>query len=178
MFTHRILRNVFFSSSCVAGALAGTMLGGPAEEATPEAQLALEQLQSDFHGATTLADYDLMHSLWTDNAVFHGPAGPVVGPDAIADFFANGPRWGQVASLAPTYKTWFEIDGNVAKGQFECVLVDTFGADPVTTPLSTIPFGSQNQGVEIVQHSTASITAVRDRGVWKIQVFRGAAGTM
>ena len=91
------------------------------------------------HGANTMADYDLMKSIWTEDAVFNGPGGPIVGPTAIANFFAAGPRWGKTASLAPTYKTQYAIQGNEAQLQFECILVDTGGKSPLATTLSTVP---------------------------------------
>ena len=177
MSATRIARTAFFSSCCLISALLGTSTassGGAVD--SPQALLALEKLQSDFHGASTLADADLMRSLWADDAVFHGPTGPIVGPDAITSFFTSGPRWGKVASLAPTYKTWFEIHGNRAEGQFECILVETVGSNPLTTSLSTIPFGNQNPTVEIVQHSTASVTAAKERGRWVLKTFQGSAG--
>lgn len=179
MQANRIVRWVFVSSSCLIGGLVGAgAAGDSAPSDNPHAQIALQQLQSDFHGASTLGDYELMRGLWTDDAVFNGPTGPVVGPDAIASFFAAGPRWGRSASLAPTYKTWFEVHGNQAVGQFECVILAVDGTSPLTTPFSSIPFGSQNPDVEIVQHSTASVTAVKHRGRWLLQTFAGSAGPM
>lgn len=180
MFANRIARTVFFSSSCLISGLVGTTAAGSLElPGSPRAELALQQLQSDFHGAGATGDYELMKSLWADDAVFNGPTGPIVGPEAIANFLSSDPsRWGKVASLAPTYKTWFEIHGNTAIGQFECVIIETPASDPLNTAFSSIPFGSQNPNVEIFQHSTASVTAVKRRGRWVIQTFTGGAGPM
>lgn len=171
----------------VRGMISGTVLAAAAATAvaltgaTPgpgqaTAQLALQQLQTDFHGAGTLGDYELMHSLWAEDAVVMAAGQVFVGPDDIADFFSSGPNWGTAASLAPTYKTNWDVQGNTASIQFECILVNTGGLDPLTTPLSTIPFGGQNPDVEIVQHSTATCTAVREQGRWVFQTFSGSAG--
>jgi hypothetical protein len=81
-----------------------------------------------------------------------------------------------IASLSPTYKTNYSIHGNTASLQFECVIVYTGGLDPLTTALSTIPFGGQNPNVEIVQHSTATCTAVKQGNRWVFQSFSGGAG--
>lgn len=173
----RLARVSLVSSLCLITGLIGTRATGGRELVNnPRAQLELQQLQVDFHAAGTLGDEELMRSLWAEDAVFFGPRGPVVGPDAITAFFIGGEWWGEAASLAPTYKTWFEVDGNEAAGQFECILVEVRGSSPLTTPLSAIPFGSQNPDVEIVQHSTATVTAVKRRGRWLLHTFRGSAG--
>jgi len=161
--------------ACLLIAAAGGSGNSPAQ---PQAQLELLQLQIDFHGAATLGDYELMHNLWADDAVVNAGGNKYFGPDDIADFFSSSPNWGEAASLAPTYKTNYEIRGNTATLQFECVLVNTGGHDPLTTPLSEIPFGSQNPDVEIVQHSTATCTAVRQGGRWVLKTFDGSAGPM
>ncbi len=163
-------------------ALAGVCVGfdasgaGGADGRQPASVLALQHLQRDFHGANTLGDYELMHSLWAEDAVVMAAGQVFVGPDDIADFFASGPYWGRAANLSPTYKNLYDIQGDTAAFRFECVLVDVSGMDPLTTPFSTIPFGGQNPDVEIVQHSTAEGTMVKERGRWVIKTFNGSAG--
>jgi hypothetical protein len=172
MSRERLLHVVSLVAICsLAGLIGSAIGGGPDGQGQLDAQLALRQLQSDFHGATTLEDEDLMHSLWADDAVFHGPNGDLEGPDDITAFFVNGPRWGVVASLTPSYEQVYEIKGNTATFLFECVLVDVGSGDPVTEVLSTIPFGSQNSAVEIVQHSTAYGTAVKQGNRWVFKEF-------
>jgi hypothetical protein len=163
----------FGTAACVIGVALGT--GGP-DARQPQAQLALQRLQADFHGQGAVADYDLLHSLWAEDAVAYVAGMEIHGPDAISDFFSSSPLWGHVASLAPTYKTFWDIQGNTASIQFECVLVYTGDLDPLGTSFSTIPFGGQNPDVEIVQHSTAAVEAVIENGQWKIQTFVGSAG--
>jgi ketosteroid isomerase-like protein len=164
---------MMFVIACVLG---GALAGSGPGSAQPPAQLALQQLQADFHGASTYADYELMHSLWADDAVAMAAGQVFEGPDEIADFFSSSPNWGVSAALSPTYKTTWDVHGDTALLQFECVIVNTGDLDPLTTPLSTIPFGGQNPDVEIVQHSTATCTAVRQDGRWVIQTFVGSAG--
>lgn len=156
----------------------GSAWSSAARRSQPADQLALQQLQSNFHAASTYADYGLMLSLWDENAVFMGGGNVITGRQAIVDFFAAGPGWGTTANLTPSYKLAFDIHGNRATGHFECVIVSVPGSNPATTPLSTIPFGAQNPGVQIVQHSSASITAVKVGGKWLIETFTGSAGPL
>jgi hypothetical protein len=176
MHAKKFLSGTILVPSCLLGALVATSLGVPQNNTPPSPRLALRELKSSFHQAVTCADYDLMLSLWSDDAVWTSPGGTFYGPTAIADFFASGPGWGQVASLASSYKSTYDIHGTSADFSFECIIVDTFGADPLTTPLSTLPFGNQNPRVEIVQHSNATCTAVRSGSRWVFQAFAGAAG--
>ena len=159
-----------------------TWLVGPARgdagQGLQDARLAIEQLQKDFHGASTLGDYDLMKSIWAEDGVFMGGGNTIVGPENIADFFAAGAGWGRAASLAPSYKTQIEIRGNHGTLRFECVIVFTGDADPLETSLGSIPPGSQNPDVEIVQHSNATCDVVKERGRWVIASFKGALGPM
>jgi len=158
---------------CLAFQLTGSA-SGQGSGGQLNALVALHQLQSDFHGAIALADEDLMHSLWAEDAVFHTPGGDFVGPDNITAFFVNGPRWGRVAGLSPSYKTTFDIDGNEATYYFECIFVEVdveHGADPLTEVLASVPPGSQNPTVEIVQHSQGYGTAVRIGDRWVFEEF-------
>jgi len=172
-----VLAAVLLTACLAVGTLAGG--GRPslaARLARPEDQLALLQLQSDFHGANTLQDYELMYSLWADDAVVNAAGSTFTGPAEISDFFSS--NWGAVqsASLVPSYKTNYQIVGKTATLQFECVIVNTTGQDPIATPLSTIPFGAQIPSVEIVQHSTATCTAVKRGNRWVLKTFNGSAG--
>jgi len=163
--------------------VASGLLAGLADHATPpeshdgsNAQLALLQLQEDFHAANTLGDRELMESIWARDASFTNPNGTIHGREAIVDFFESTPGWGRTASLVPSYKTVIDIRGNRATIEFECVIFTVGDADPLTVPFSSIPFGSQNPNVEVVQHSNAFVTAVKRRGRWLIDAFVGGAG--
>jgi len=168
------------SSLLSATGLAATVLFGawvaPTVVPPPSAPPDVSLLQSQFHEANSTGDYDLMYSLWAEDAVFTSGAGTFVGRDDIVDFFAGSPGFGHTASLAPTYKSIYDVHGNTADYAFECVILAMPGLDPLATPFSTIPFGSQNPNVTIVQHSNASGTAVRRGNRWVFQTFNGGAG--
>lgn len=162
----------------VAATCLVSSLAGPLPDANREAELALLRIQEEFHAAGTLADEALLESLFTEDAVFSNPVLTIEGRDAVMDFFTSSPTWGTTTSLVPSFKSILDIHGNTATMRFECVIVSTGGGDPTTTALSTIPFGAQNPAVTIVQHSNATITAVRERGQWRIRSFVGGAGAI
>ena len=134
------------------------------------------QVRANFHGSVTTEDIELLRSLWADDSTVWAGGSMFHGPDEIVGFFSTVPAWGKTTSLAPSFKTKIQLYGEVATLQFECIIVHTGGLDPLETPLSTVPFGSQNPAVEIVQHSTATCMAVKENGDWKIKLFAGSAG--
>jgi hypothetical protein len=174
MFATKTLPTTLAASCFLLGASMTSLL--PTAPGPEPARLAVKNLEIKFHEAFTCGDYDLMLGLWSDDAVFSNPAGTFVGPTAIADFLASGPGWGAVSSLSSNYKSLSDIRGNTADCAFECIIVDVSGMDPLYTPLSTIPFGSQNPQVEIVQHLNARCTAVRRGNQWLFDSFVGAPG--
>lgn len=164
---------------CLLMGLVGTFVGTTFPGGgRPRDRLMLRDLQSAFHLAPATGDYELMRSIWAEDAVFRGGGNVVRGRDRIADFFRLGAYWGKSANLSPTYKSIWNIHGNTADIRFECVIVKVDGSSPLTTPLSTLPPGKQNPKVEIVQHSNATIEAVKRRGQWLIQSFTGAGGAI
>jgi len=171
MHTRRFRQVVGLVSFCLLAGLIGSASGN-GSGGQLNALAALHDLQANFHGATTLEDADLMYSLWADDAVFHGPNGDLEGPEEITDFLTGSPNWGKAAALSPTYKTWFDIQGNTATFYFECVFVKVAdGLDPLTETLSTIPFGDQNDDVVITQHSRAYGKAVKSGNRWVFKEF-------
>lgn len=160
---------------CLLGALASS---APTDDAPPPAELGLMQLREDFHLAATIGDYDLMYSLWTDDAVFNAAGMTFNGPAEITDFLSSSPLWGNAVNLTSESKTHFDVSGKFAEYAFECIIVRVDRGDPLTTSLSSIPPGSQNPGVEIVQHSNTSGFAVREDGRWKFAEFNGAPGAI
>jgi len=171
----KLFPRIALASCCVFIALSS----GIATAETNTQTARLQQLATDFHGAFTLGDYDLMLSLWAEDAVYSNPAGVVlVGPTAIADFFAANPGWGRQVSLAPNYKTKFRVYGNIAYYEFECIIVDVGDLDPLDTSLSTLPPGAQNPLVKIVAHLATSGIAVKRDEAWVFQTFVGSGGPL
>jgi hypothetical protein len=160
--------------------LLGALIASP--PAAPDANSATEaellQLREDFHLAGSIGDYELMKSLWTEDAVFNSPGGTVKGATNIADFFASNPGWGKTVSLTSESKTRFQVNGTRAYYGFECIIVRVDAGLPLETSLSNIPFGTQNPSVEIIQHSHSKGIAVYQGGRWKFQVFNGGAGPL
>jgi hypothetical protein len=175
MFSTKFTRTAVLST-CLLTGLATSL--APHCGRQPSDRLALDGLQSGFHGAFTAADAGLMRSLWTKDAVFSGGGNVIEGRDKIVDFFQNGPGWGTTANLVPSYKSTFDIRGNEATIRFECVIVKVDGSSPLTTALSSLPPGSQNPKVEIIQHSNTTIEAVKHRGHWLIKSFIGKGGAI
>jgi hypothetical protein len=167
---------------CLAAALACGLFAfaAPQQDFHPTTPLDAEllDLRRDFHLANSLGDYDLMLSLWTDDAIFSAAPGTFVGPEAITDFLASSPYWGTAANLTSESKGGFVRRGNEADFQFECIIVHVNGADPLKTSLSTLPPGAQNPIVEIVQHSNTQGRAVYEDGRWKFETFNGSGGAI
>ena len=97
---------------------------------TQEAELY--ELQAAFHAAASYGgDIEAMMQLWADDSSL--AVGDVVynGKDGIRNFFANhsGAFKHSWVSLAPAFKTQFDIHGNTADIYFECHY-----ADPSVTP--------------------------------------------
>ena len=97
------------------------------------AQVAeLYELQAAFHAAASHGgDIDAMMALWAEDSSI--TVGGVVysGKDGVRDFFANhsGAFKHDWVSLAPSFKTQFDIHGETADIFFECHY-----ADPSATP--------------------------------------------
>ncbi len=176
MYGKRFVIGALVASCAAVGALAGFTAGGAEAGPQPRDLVALQQLQADFHAAGTLGSRELLEEIFAEDAVVKAAGMTFEGRKAVVDFFASHPRFGMTTNLAPSYKSEYSLHGNFATYKFECILVDAGGGDPLTTALSTIPPGGQNPGVEIIQHSTAQGTMVRDRGRWVFLTFNGSAG--
>jgi hypothetical protein len=175
MHGKRFLIGASVASCAAVCALAGFTAGG-ASGPQPRDLLALQQLQADFHGAGTLGSRELLEAIFAEDAVVKAAGRTMEGREAIVDFFSSDPNFGKTANLSPSFKSEYSIHGNFATYKFECILVHTGAGDPLTTALSSIPPGSQNPDVEIVQHSTAQGTMVREKGRWYFLTFNGSAG--
>ena len=85
----------------------------------------IDQIEKDFHQATTLKDIDLMMSLWAPNATLTtGPASTAAGLDEIKRYwldesaaFAPETEW---ISDHPAYKLEITVNGDLGTLHFEC----------------------------------------------------------
>jgi len=103
------------------------------EEDRNNTQVAeLYELQAAFHSAASYGgDLEAMMQLWADDGSLTVGAVVYSGQDGVRDFFANtsGAFKHYWVSLAPAFKTQFDIHGNTANIYFECHY-----ADPSVTP--------------------------------------------
>jgi ketosteroid isomerase-like protein len=89
----------------------------------------IDQIETNFHHATTTKDIDLMMSLWAPNATLTvGPGETAVGTDEIRQFwltksvaFDPSTRW---ISDHPAYKLDVTVAGDRGTLHFECHYVD------------------------------------------------------
>lgn len=125
---------------------------------------ALYQLQGAFHGALNASDYDAVKALWAEDATVIAMGNTYTGPDEIAGFFStSGPFVNGWASLAPSYKSEFEIHGNTATYGFECIYVED--AANLT-----------GNAVQAHLNATGTMRKVGDR--WLFQTFVAGAGSL
>jgi ketosteroid isomerase-like protein len=130
------MRRLLFGSSLVVLVLSlavcsGSRTGSSSEEALRrEADMwEIDQIEKDFHEATTRKDLDLMLSLWAPNATLTiGPGQTATGRDEIRRFwleesvaFARDNYW---ISDHPAYKVEITIGGDRGTLHFECHYID------------------------------------------------------
>lgn len=127
-------------------------------------------LQAAFHRALNRSDEDAVRALWAPDAVvWAGAVGclPCTGPDEIAEAIAtSGPFMNGWASLAPSYKTRFDVHGNTAEYEFECVY------------LTDVATGESLAGQTVHAHlnATGTMRKVGDR--WLFQTFHAGLGSL
>jgi ketosteroid isomerase-like protein len=90
--------------------------------------LAIEQIEVNWHKASSTKNLDLMMSLWADNATATLGGQTYTGKAQIRQFFATKAapfrpqnHW---VSDTPEYKLRVTVDGNTGTLYFECVYVD------------------------------------------------------
>jgi ketosteroid isomerase-like protein len=117
----------------LVGALAAS--GGSSASSASEQEMQrsadlweIDQLEKNFHKATTKKDIDLMMSLWAPNATLTVPGATAVGNKQIRQFwltkgkpFQPSNRW---ISETPPYKVRITVNGDRGTLYFECHYVD------------------------------------------------------
>lgn len=123
----------------------------------------IDQLEKNFHKATTRQDIDLMMSLFAPNATFTFPGSTAVGKKEIRRFwltkskaFMPGIAW---ISETPAYKVRITVNGDKGTLFFECHYLD--------------------RKTETLQSVTAADADVaRINGQWLISNLAGASATL
>jgi ketosteroid isomerase-like protein len=110
--------------------------GGSNEDSASQAALQqqvdyweIDQIERDFHEATTTKDIDQMMSLWAPNATLTvGPGDTATGVDEIRQFFLGKSSMFQPevhwVSDHPAYKVEITVNGDRGTLHFECHYVD------------------------------------------------------
>ena len=112
-------------------ACGGSDEGSASQQAQQEAadKYAIEQIESNWHKASSTKDVDLMMSLWASDATFNNGAETLTGKAEIRKFFVTtaGPfrpenHW---LSDTPAYKIRVTVNGDKGTLYFECHYIDT-----------------------------------------------------
>ena len=126
------MRNLFVATMTLALFLTGCG-SGTDKQAQDRLQLladryAIEQIEVNWHKASSTKDIDLMMSLWADDATATLGGQTYTGKDQIRDFFTTqaapfqpGNDW---VSDTPAYKIRVTVDGDKGTLYFECHYVD------------------------------------------------------
>ena len=137
-------------------ACGGSSTSSTSEEAVQrQADLwAIDQIERNFHKATSLQDIDLMMSLWAPHATFtYGPGDTATGTKQIRHAFLN---W---VSDTPAYKVRITVNGDRGTLNFECHYVD-------------IKTG------KVVSHTAADQEVARMNGKWLITSMVGGSAPL
>ena len=120
----------------------------------------IDQLQKDFHRATTRKNIDLMMSLFAPNATFTFPGSTAVGKAQIREFwltksktFQPSNRW---ISDTPAYKVRITVNGDRGTLFWECHYVDA-------------------RTGELASSTAADADVARINGRWLITSLSGAS---
>ena len=126
------MRNFFVATLTVALFL--TACGSGIDKETQDRlqlladRYAIEQIEVNWHKASSTKDIDLMMSLWADDATATLGGQTYTGKDQIRDFFTTqaapfqpGNDW---VSDTPAYKIRVTVDGDKGTLYFECHYVD------------------------------------------------------
>jgi ketosteroid isomerase-like protein len=121
------------SALAVALSLAGC--GGSGSSSSTDAQTqkqaeryAIEQIEANWHKASSTKDVDLMMSLWAPDATFNIGTDTLTGKAEIRNFFTTkaGPFQPQNHWLSdtPAYKIRVTVNGDKGTLYFECHYID------------------------------------------------------
>lgn len=149
----------------LAGALAAS--GGSSASSASEREMRrnsdlwqIDQLQRNFHRATSTKDVDLMMRQYAPDATFTFPGTIAAGKKEIRQFWLTSKsmtnNW---VSETPIYKVRIKVNGDRGTLYFECVYVDPKTSDVVST-------------------TAADIDVARINGRWLVTNVAGASATL
>lgn len=124
----------------------------------------IDQIEKDFHEATTLKDLDLMMSLWAPNATLTvGPGETAAGVDEIREFwleksvaFEPTNHW---ISDHPGYKVEITVNGDRGTLHFECHYVDAVTEKVALTTVADLDV-ARIDGEWLIANMVAGSTAL------------------
>lgn len=155
-----------------AGVLVGALAipGGSSASSASEQEMQrdadswqINELQQNFHKATSTKDIDLMMSVWAPDATFTFAGSTAVGKEQIREFlltnseaFKPDNNW---ISETPSYKVRITVNGDRGTLYYECHYVDA-------------------ETKEVVVTTAASGDVAKIDGRWLITSLAGASATL
>src|SRR5262245_14679449 len=116
------------ASLSACGGSGGSSASNKAQQEAAD-KYAIEQIESNWHKASSTKDVDLMMSLWAPDATFNNGSDTLTGKAEIRKFFETtaGPfkpenHW---LSDTPAYKIRITVNGDKGTLYFECHYIDT-----------------------------------------------------
>jgi hypothetical protein len=139
----------------------------PASDIQRQADLyGINQIEVNWHKASSSKNVDLMMSIWADDASFTTAGKTYTGKSAIRDFFATqaapfkpGNNW---VSDTPAYKSRVTVDGDKGTLYFECDYIDV-ATKKVIVVVSADQQVEKVNGVWLIK---AAISATPDLGAY------------
>ena len=167
------MRKLFMAAAAVIAVAVGVLVGAIAASGGSSASSAseremrrnsdlwqIDQLQRNFHRATSTKDVDLMMRQYAPDATFTFPGSIAAGTKEIRQFWLTSKsmtnNW---VSETPIYKVRIKVNGDRGTLYFECVYVDPKTSDVIST-------------------TAADMDVARINGSWLITNVAGASATL
>jgi ketosteroid isomerase-like protein len=168
---HEQMRTLLVGGALAVSVVSLAACGGSSTSSASEKALheqadlyAIDQIEKNFHKATSKHDIDLMMSLWAPHATFtYGPGDTATGTKQIRHAFLHESKafkptshW---VSDTPAYKVRITVNGDRGTLNFECHYVD-------------IKTG------KVVSHTAADQEVARINGQWLITSMVGGSAPL
>ena len=147
----------------VAGCGSSSASSGAEQALRRQADLyAIDQIEKNFHKATSKHDIDLMMSIWAPNATFtYGPGETATGKKEIRRAFLeeSKPFKSNWVSDTPAYKIRMTVHGDRGALHFECHYIDV-------------------KTQKLVSHTAADQEVARINGRWLVTSMVGGSAPL